>query len=165
MSITNLSVLIVSTEAGVTEPLKTMFSRRGLGSVHTIDRGDRVFALIEQHKPDFLIIDEAPPDIDAVGLVGKIRRDSASPDPRLKVFVTMGRSSIERMLEVLEAGAHEVMLKPFDDEKLLIAMHANITDPRPFLQTEIYVGPDRRRASKSEYAGPRRRAEDRLVIG
>jgi DNA-binding response OmpR family regulator len=71
--------------------------------------------------------------------------DPESPDNRLRVFIALNRDSIERTLEAVDAGVHELLLKPFSDLKLFAAMRTCYREPRRFLHLDGYVGPDRRR--------------------
>jgi DNA-binding response OmpR family regulator len=63
-----------------------------------------------------------------------------------------------------DAGATEFCAKPVTATELLRKVGAVINHPRPFVRSDGYVGPDRRRRDDPDYEGPERR-KDRLAGG
>jgi two-component system chemotaxis response regulator CheY len=59
-----------------------------------------------------------------------------------------------------DAGVTEFVVKPITAKAILDRIQAVIFGPRPFVKTDGYFGPDRRRANAAGYAGPFRRATD-----
>lgn len=58
------------------------------------------------------------------------------------------------------AGVNEFVIKPFTPAALIDRISAVLWRPRPFVVTESFIGPDRRRREDPEYAGPMRRMAD-----
>jgi hypothetical protein len=59
-----------------------------------------------------------------------------------------------------EAGVNEFVMKPFTPASLLARLQLVLLNPRPFIVSEEYVGPDRRRRASASYSGPLRRGSD-----
>ncbi len=51
----------------------------------------------------------------------------------------------------------EFLAKPFTVDVLMSRLESVIEEPRPFVRTENYFGPDRRRKQDANYTGPERR--------
>jgi CheY-like chemotaxis protein len=74
-------------------------------------------------------------------------------------MVTGDRS--ERDVEIARlAGVNEFVIKPFTPAGLLSRILLVLRKPRPFIVTESYLGPDRRRRVELAYSGPLRRMCD-----
>jgi DNA-binding response OmpR family regulator len=56
-----------------------------------------------------------------------------------------------------DAGATEFCAKPITAIEMLRKIGAVIDHPRPFIRTDTYFGPDRRRRADPDYAGEERR--------
>jgi DNA-binding response OmpR family regulator len=60
-----------------------------------------------------------------------------------------------------DAGASEFCAKPVTAAELLRKVGAVIDRPRPFVRTDSYFGPDRRRRDDPAYKGEERRKDRR----
>jgi two-component system, chemotaxis family, chemotaxis protein CheY len=56
-----------------------------------------------------------------------------------------------------DAGVTEFMAKPISANALYQRILNIVANPRPFIKTKTYFGPDRRRTVNPNYAGPERR--------
>nr|MBC8238861.1 response regulator [Alphaproteobacteria bacterium] len=62
-----------------------------------------------------------------------------------------------KVIEARDIGVNEYLVKPFSAAQLLKRIQTIVEHPRPFVRTENFFGPDRRRRSKSNYSGQERR--------
>jgi DNA-binding response OmpR family regulator len=102
--------------------------------------------------------------LDGLSLLTKIRRAANSPDPTLPVIVMTSLTDLKRVTALRDAGASEVIAKPFTARAVLARVAALIDSPRDFIRVRQYVGPDRRRRSDPGYAGPFRRSGDETFL-
>ena len=70
------------------------------------------------------------------------------------------RDISKRVCEARDAGVTEFIVKPVTANSVLSRMQAVIFKPRPFVKSEGYNGPCRRRVNDPKFAGPYRRAGD-----
>jgi DNA-binding response OmpR family regulator len=56
-----------------------------------------------------------------------------------------------------DAGVTEFLTKPISAKALYQRILNVVANPRPFIKTKTYFGPDRRRNVNASYAGPERR--------
>tara|TARA_R110002167_G_scaffold9558_12_gene44220 strand:+ start:5115 stop:5627 length:513 start_codon:yes stop_codon:yes gene_type:complete len=124
---------------------------------------DGAAALESLHnKPcDMAIVDFNMFPLDGVAFTRLVRNSDDSVDPFLPIIMMTGHSARHRVMEARDAGVTEFVTKPFTPKALLDRIHAIIQNPRPFVRTEGYFGPDRRRRQIPGYVGPLRRASDR----
>ncbi len=63
-----------------------------------------------------------------------------------------------------DAGVTEFLTKPISPKALYQRIVSVVTNPRPFIKTKTYFGPDRRRHASLNYAGPERRKGDNAEV-
>ena len=71
-------------------------------------------------------------------------------------------STMRRIAEARDAGVNEILAKPVTVRGVLSRISEVIENPRPFVRTPDYFGPERRRRADPNYTGKMRRAADRL---
>ena len=68
-----------------------------------------------------------------------------------------GHSEKKHVMAARDAGVTEFLAKPLSAKALYERILNIVMNPRPFVRTKTYFGPDRRRGAASNYAGPERR--------
>jgi two-component system chemotaxis response regulator CheY len=86
-----------------------------------------------------------------------IRTDLKSPDPYLPIIICTGHTEMVHIANARDAGANEILSKPVTAAALYARLQAVIESPRPFIITQDFVGPDRRRRAVP-FDGPERRS-------
>ncbi len=76
------------------------------------------------------------------------------------VIMITGHSTLQRVNEARDAGVNEFLAKPLTARGVLDRVGLVIDHPRPFVKTDSYFGPDRRRRSDPHWDGPWRRDAD-----
>ncbi len=124
--------------------------RRGLNALLAADSGFRVVGeaadgaetlrLVDELKPEIVVLDISMPAFNGLDVTRKLRRES----PDVKVVVLTMHFAEEVARECLRAGARAYVLKSDADEDLLEAVRA-VRDDRPFFTPRIkdmfYLGP------------------------
>jgi two-component system, chemotaxis family, chemotaxis protein CheY len=85
-----------------------------------------------------------------------IRSDANSPDPYLPIIICTGHTELIHIANARDAGANEILSKPVTGAALYARLQAVVESPRPFIITQEFVGPDRRRRTVP-FNGPERR--------
>jgi two-component system, OmpR family, KDP operon response regulator KdpE len=76
--------------------------------------GARALELVEVAEPDVMIVDLGLPDIDGIDLCRQLRRRTNSP-----IIVVTADGSEVRMVQALDEGADDYVIKPFSMPELL----------------------------------------------
>ena len=96
----------------------------------------------------------------ADGLAGlrmvKALRHSDWPCREAPVIMMVVQPTLQVMREAQNAGAHELLVRPFSAAQLGKRLQA-LAAPRLWVETASYVGPDRRRFNSAALLGPDRR--------
>lgn len=72
--------------------------------------GARATRLLDEFRPDVLVLDMRLPDTDGIALLQQIRRSH----PQLPVVVTTAYVSMEPLMQVLDLEHSAYLVKPFD---------------------------------------------------
>jgi DNA-binding response OmpR family regulator len=83
------------------------------------DMGDRALSLVEDERPDLVLLDVGLPDIDGYAVLREIRAFSAVP-----VIMLTARDEPIDKVRGLEAGADDYVGKPFDHLELMARVRA-----------------------------------------
>lgn len=163
MSIEKLDVLVVDDHKMIREMIRHVLSALDCRRVRNVADGGAAFAEILAVPPDLVICDLHMP-LDGLQLLKQVRRSPKSPDPALPIIIMTSLTDRKRIEALRDAGATEIIAKPFTAAAVLSRIAAVIDTPRPFVTTRNYVGPCRRRRADPNYVGPLRRAGDKMVV-
>ena len=97
------------------------------------------------------------PIFDGLELTQMIRQPGANANPYVPIIMLTGHSEKKRVTAARDAGVTEFLAKPISAKALYQRILNVVANPRPFIKTKTYFGPDRRRNVNSNYVGPERR--------
>jgi CheY-like chemotaxis protein len=138
---------------------------KGVGVRHMLEAMDGAEALyiLREHPIDIAIVDFKMSPLDGVQFTQLVRRSPDSTDPFLPIIMLTGFAERHRVFEARDVGVTEIVVKPVTARSLLDRINTVIFKPRPFIRTEDYFGPCRRRRDDPSYTGPKRRGSERML--
>jgi len=120
-------LLLVEDTASLSLVYQAVLTRAGHG-ITCVSTLAEARAHCERVKPYLVLLDLQLPDGDGLELLDTLRRES----PETKVIVITANGSINRAVQAMRAGAFDFLVKPFDDARLLNAVHnAMASSPHP----------------------------------
>jgi CheY-like chemotaxis protein len=135
---------------------------RAIGVIHIYEASDGAQGLqmMKTHDVDIIMTDLSMQPLDGIDFTRLIRRSKDSPNQMCPIIMITGHSTLTRVHEARDAGVNEFMAKPLTAKGVIDRIHQVIENPRPFVRTSDYFGPDRRRRADPNYRGPLRREAD-----
>ena len=122
------NVVVAEDNAVVREVLRGIMRQdKTLKIVGEAVNGTAALELVASHKPHIICLDILMPGMDGLTVLRKIREDH--PDTR--VIIVTGQSTSDVVTEALKLGANGFVVKPFNADKLLRAIHNALTPPAP----------------------------------
>ncbi|MDP6517013.1 MAG: response regulator [Alphaproteobacteria bacterium] len=94
---------------------------------------------------DIVICDQMMEPLSGIEFTQLLRTSKDSPDRFVPVIMVTGNSDFGTVRAAREAGVTEFMVKPVSAKGLYARILEVINNPRPFLRTKSFFGPDRRR--------------------
>ncbi|HEY7459759.1 MAG TPA: response regulator [Xanthobacteraceae bacterium] len=152
-----LRFLVVDDNAHMRRIVRQLLHGFGSREIYEAEDGASGLEGFTGHNPDILITDWAMPIFDGIELTKTIRQPGGNANPFVPIIMLSGHSEKRRVMEARDAGVTEFLAKPIAAKSLYERVLSVVLNPRPFLQTKTYFGPDRRRNVISNYAGPERR--------
>lgn len=152
-----LKALVVEDNQHFRLLISTVLHTLGINQVEEARDGADALRLLQSFPADFVIVDWKMEPMDGIGFAHKIRHSPDSPNPFLPIIMVSGYSEAALVAEARDAGVNEFLPKPISARSLIARITAVISNPRPFVRSPDYFGPDRRRAQQP-FSGSDRRS-------
>jgi two-component system, chemotaxis family, chemotaxis protein CheY len=161
VSLEKVRFLLVDDNVHMLNIVKTIL--RGFGAVRIFEAKNALeaFHRLQHDSIDIIVLDYLMNDEDGVAFIHRLRNSPDSPAPYVPVIMLTAHSEKARVEAARDAGVTEFCTKPVTAAEMLKKVAAVIDRPRPFVRSESYFGPDRRRHDDPSYRGPERR-NDRM---
>ena len=109
-------VLVVEPEARLRRTLLSTLATSGFRSMHA-DSPAAVAARAAEAKPDLVLLDVGRRGADAARITARMREWTSAP-----ILVISGRAGEDERVAVLDAGANDIITRPFGEGELLARM-------------------------------------------
>ena len=106
---------------------------------------------------DIVVLDYNLGGMDGIDFLNMVRQADDSPEPFLPVIMLSAYTEPHRVRAARDAGVTEFCCKPVTAFEIYRKIVEVIERPRPFVRTEDYFGPNRRRHDDHAYRGEERR--------
>ncbi|WP_332661156.1 response regulator [Brevundimonas sp.] len=159
-SLSALKVLLVDDNAHMRTITSAVLDSAGIRLVREASDGAAALDILRYHPIDLAIVDFKMFPLDGVEFTRLVRNSPDTANPYLPIIMMTGHSEKSRIVEARDAGVTEFVVKPITAKAILDRIQSVIFHPRPFVKTDGYFGPDRRRTQSADYKGPFRRARD-----
>ena len=152
-----VSVLVVDDHDYMRRLLASVLKALSFGRVEVAEDARDALHHVRLHMPEIIITDYLMEPMDGIELVRKLRTDPDVPNPFVPVLMITGLAEPSRVAAARNAGVTEFLAKPFTVTALCNRLSYMVEQPRNFVRTATYFGPDRRRHDSEAYTGPERR--------
>ena len=152
-----LRFLVIEDNAHMRRILRTLLHGLGARDVFEAEDGATGLEAFNNYLPDIIIADWAMPIFDGLELTQMIRQPGTNSNPYVPIIMLTAHSERQRVMDARDAGVTEFIVKPVSAKSLYERVLNVVANPRPFIKTKTYFGPDRRRNVNPSYIGPERR--------
>ena len=134
-------VLVVDDEHYMRKVVRTMLITLGVRTIYEAADGATGLEAIRTMQPDVVILDWQMPGLDGPGFVRMVRSPDTFPFPDIPIIMLTGHGERSRVIEAVQIGVNEFLLKPVSSKALLDRIKAVVLHPRPVIQHGNYYGP------------------------
>ena len=127
------SVLVIDDEIQIRRLLRVTLEKLGY-AVHEAATGEEGIQLVLARKPDVILLDLGLPDRDGAEVLAGLRQWSTVP-----VIILSVRNGEEDIVRLLDAGADDYLVKPFNTGELIARMKVAIRHRAPQETNEPFV--------------------------
>ena len=114
-------IAVIEDERDIQDMIAYNLQREGY-EVVTAERGDEGLALVQDKRPDLIILDLMLPGLDGLSVCQSIRFDATTPE--IPIIVLSAKSEEADVVIGLGLGADDYMPKPFSPRELLARVKA-----------------------------------------
>ena len=157
MLLQKVSVMIVDPDMRIANIVKHVLLNLGFGTIHMEQTSRSAIERLKTDQVDFIITEYDPVPVDGENLFIKhIRTSPDSPNPTVPIIMLTGHTLQDDVKNARDMGITEFASKPFTAKGLCDRIVRIIENPRSFIITKRYAGPDRRRRDGPAGEGERR---------
>ena len=111
-------VLVVDDAAFMRMMVKDILSKNGYEVVGEAENGMKALERYQELKPDLVTMDITMPEMDGISAVKEIKKI----DPNAKVIMCSAMGQQAMVIEAIQAGARDFIVKPFQPDRVLEAV-------------------------------------------
>ncbi len=115
------TILIVDDEKNYPLILSAVLEEEGFATL-TANSGSKAIRILGQSDVDLVLTDMKMPSMDGIELLEKVK----AKDPELPVIMMTAYGTVEKAVEAMKKGAYNYILKPFDNNSLVIYVNKAI---------------------------------------
>lgn len=144
-SIADIRVLIADDDRRIALIVRQVLDSLGFKDIRTAKDGESALAILAHDRVDMLITDWYMAPMDGVSLIKFLRTSDVSPNRFIPIIMMTGNAEREHVEVARDIGVTEFVVKPFSAKTLCDRIMLLIDNPRSFIISKRFVGPDRRR--------------------
>jgi YesN/AraC family two-component response regulator len=157
-------VLIVDDEHYMRKVVRTLLMSVGVRTIYEAPDGPAGLEMIRNVMPDIVILDWEMPGLDGAGFVRMVRSPATFPIPDVPIIMLTGHGERSRVIQAVEIGVNEFLLKPVSSKALRDRMVAVLAKPRALVKSGGYYGPAPRKLITGIHADGDQAATDMVMV-
>jgi len=141
----DLRVMVLHDKRHVLQMLNMALTTMGVSDVACVETYDEAVSACATALPDVIIVDVAIGGGPPFQTTRAFRDQETSPNPYVPILVASQHAQINCIRAAINAGAHEFVSLPLVPANLAKRLYSAVFMGRPFITTDKFFGPDRRR--------------------
>lgn len=114
--------MIVDDAAFMRMMLRDILTKAGYEIAGEAENGLKAIEKYKEVSPDLVLMDITMPELDGIGAVKQIK----AVDPGAKIIMCSAMGQQAMVLESIQAGAKDFIVKPFQADRILEAVSKNV---------------------------------------
>lgn len=159
--LSNISLLVVDDNDFTRRLFHSILSSLHIRRITMATDGASGYKMFCASAIDLIIVDWEMEPVNGPAFVKRVRLDAASPNPYVPIMMITAHTDLSNVVSARDYGVNEFLAKPVSAAQIYERMVRILEVSRPFVKTDTYFGPDRRRRKDPNYKGEeRRKAKD-----
>ena len=134
-------VLVVDDEHYMRKVVRTLLMSIGVRTIYEAPDGPTGLETIRTMSPDVVIVDWQMPGLDGASFVRMVRSPETFPYPNVPIIMLTGHGERSRVIEAIQIGVNEFLLKPVSSKALQSRLVSILTKPRAVVKAGSFYGP------------------------
>jgi CheY-like chemotaxis protein len=163
INLRDLVILVADPNSYVRRVVHGILRGFGANKVLEVENSLGLFHALSGQKIDILLCDTRLPPHGGLTLTRTIRRNADNENRTMPILLMSSGTSETTIKNARDAGANMVVAKPMSPTSLYDRLGWIAFNPRPFVDTATYFGPDRRFKIEGYPGGVGRRKGDKVI--
>jgi response regulator RpfG family c-di-GMP phosphodiesterase len=147
-SLSEIRVLLLARKNGSTQVMRTVLALAGISKVVLTDEPRRAIELLCTENFHAVFVEGAL-EHDGMPFAVAARRIPALLNPMIAIFALFPEARKRDVEHARDLGVHDVICRPVSPRTVASKLRGVLADPRPFIATSGFFGPDRRAKSRT----------------
>ena len=157
-----IEVLVADPDLRIARLVRYVLENFGFKHIHMVKNGEEAIELLNK-KPIDLVITEWPMEpVDGINFVTFVRNSDNIAYRDIPIIMLTGRAEQYDVELARDSGVTEFVVKPFTAKTISHRIAQVIDNPRSFIISQDFVGPDRRRRMIQDLKSDHRMALEEL---
>ncbi len=156
----NVNVMVIDDNKHMSKLVTEILHALGVRNVCQANSTAKAIDELRHFSADILIADWHMQPLDGIDFVNLVRSAKDSPNPYVPIIMLSGYTEMRRVIKARDAGVNEFLAKPVSVKAIYQRIAWMIDNPRNFVRTKKFFGPDRRRQD----LGPSRGGSERRNV-
>jgi len=144
-----ITVLVVDDNPNMRRLLDTVLRTIGITSIFWADSVPAALEQLREVPVDIVLTDYNMQPVDGIAFTRMLRDPDHSATPFVPVIMMTGHATRKVVAAARNSGVTEFLAKPVSVASMYDRLVQVIENPRPFIRTGSFFGPDRRRRVRS----------------
>ncbi len=157
-SLEHVKILVLERNDHMSQIIRALLRGFGVRKITDVRTCEDAFRRLRLDEIDIVIIEYEMDKMNGAEFTRLIRASTDASIRFLPIIMVTAHTEKSRVLAARDSGINEICTKPMTAINLFRKLVAVIDQPRPFVISESFVGPERRRKRNDPaYKGPERR--------
>jgi CheY-like chemotaxis protein len=152
-------VLILDANPYAAKLLSELVKEMGARQTAYCADSEKAIDVCSDFEPHLIFTEYMVDKVDGLDFTRRLRRTRIACRKAPVIMVT-AEATPTSISGARNAGVHEFLRKPYTAGDLFRRVENVALKPRPWIEAEMYVGPDRRRFNSEDYGGKKKRRAD-----
>lgn len=162
--IAELTAMVVDQDKHMRRLVKSLLYALGFRNLHEASDGGSALQELKFNPADLIVTSWTMEPIGGIELIKTLRLSKDSPCPEADIIMLTANTEVRHVVEARNAGMTEFLAKPVSADKIYTRVMSVLKYPRPYIQTNSYTGPCRRRIFPGTYEGDERRQPGNITV-
>jgi len=162
LNLKGVNALVLDSDTFTRGLVTRMLRGFGVDSVSGYETGEEGLAYFQNNSVDLCIAEAMLPDMKSTDFISWLRRQEKALR-FTPVIVLTGYTQMRMVAAARDGGANSVVKKPVSPQALFDRINWVAKVQRPFIETNNYIGPDRRFRSETPPDGVYKRDTDEKI--
>ena len=143
----DINIVICDSDHATAVMVKKILSTLGCNRIFVVHDGQSVLDLMKEEKIDLIVTEWQTRTLSGIDMTMFLRQSLDSVNRMIPIVMLTARNSRKDIQTARDAGVTEYVVKPFSAKTLLERLYEVVQEPRGFVISKTFIGPDRRRVS------------------